>query len=158
MSEQRDVKVGFIGAGRMATALAGGLIVSGFTTAKNVWASDTFESAREKFAQETGAQAVKSNLTIMEQAEIIILSVKPQHVVDILEEIKGAHTDQHLVVSIAAGCPLSLFVEKLGTDARLIRVMPNTPCLVKQGASAFARGGKATEADADLVESLLSTV
>jgi len=142
----------------MATALAGGLIASGFTTAENVWASDTFDSARERFARETGAQAVESNLTIMKQADVVILSVKPQHVSEILEEIQQAHTDQHLVVSIAAGCPLSLFVEKLGTDARLIRVMPNTPCLVKQGASAFARGGQATEEDASLVESLLSTV
>ncbi len=75
----------------MATALAGGLIASGFTTAKNVWASDTFDSARERFARETGAQAVESNLTVMEHAEVIILSVKPQHVTDVLEEIKG-HT------------------------------------------------------------------
>lgn len=142
----------------MATALAGGLIASGFTTAENVFASDTFDSARESFARETGAQVVESNLTIMEQAEVIILSVKPHHVADVLEEIQGSFTNQHLIVSIAAGCPLSLFIEKLGASARLVRVMPNTPCLVKEGASGFARGGQATEEDARLVESLLSTV
>lgn len=142
----------------MATALAGGLIASGFTTAENVFASDTFDSARESFARETGAQVVESNLTIMEQAEVIILSVKPHHVADVLEEIQGPFTNQHLIVSIAAGCPLSLFIEKLGASARLVRVMPNTPCLVKEGASGFARGGQATEEDARLVESLLSTV
>ncbi len=142
----------------MATALAGGLIASGFTTAENVFASDTFDSARESFARETGAQVVESNLTIMEQAEVIILSVKPHHVADVLEEIQGSYTNQHLIVSIAAGCPLSLFIEKLGASARLVRVMPNTPCLVKEGASGFARGGQATEEDARLVESLLSTV
>lgn len=142
----------------MATALAGGLISSGFTTAENIWASDTYEAAREKFTRETGVQTVKANQTVIEQAEIIILSVKPQHVPDVLQEINGALTEQHLLVSIAAGCPLSLFVEKLGKTARLIRVMPNTPCLVKQGASAFSRGGQATDEDASLVETLLSTV
>ncbi|QDV48626.1 pyrroline-5-carboxylate reductase [Gimesia fumaroli] len=158
MSDSKNRNVGFIGAGRMATALAAGLISSGFTSADHVSASDTYEAARDSFTRETGAQAVESNLTVVEQSEIIVLSVKPQHVAEVLEEIKETLTDQQLLVSIAAGCPLSLFVEKLGKTKRLIRVMPNTPCLVKQGASAFARGGQASETDASLVESLLSTV
>ncbi|QDT40474.1 Pyrroline-5-carboxylate reductase [Gimesia alba] len=158
MSDHKNVKVGFIGAGRMATALGAGLISSGFTKPDHVSASDTYDAARETFTRETGAQAVESNLAVVEQSEIIVLSVKPQHVSEVLEEIKGTLTDQQLLVSIAAGCPLSLFVEKLGKTKRLIRVMPNTPCLVKQGASAFARGGQASETDASLVESLLSTV
>jgi len=142
----------------MATALAGGLISSGFTTADNVCASDTYETAREKFAHETGASTLASNQTITEQSDIVILAVKPQQLPDVLAEIKAAVTDRQLLVSIAAGSPLSLFLETLGSSNRVIRVMPNTPCLVKQGASAFARGGTATEADASLVESLLSTV
>ena len=158
MSDSRLMKVGFIGAGRMATALAGGLISSGFTTADNVCASDTYETAREKFAHETGASTLASNQTITEQSDIVILAVKPQQLPDVLAEIKAAVTDRQLLVSIAAGSPLSLFLETLGSSIRVIRVMPNTPCLVKQGASAFARGGTATEADASLVESLLSTV
>lgn len=158
MSDTQNIKVGFIGAGRMATALAAGLVSSGFTSADRIIASDTYEAARDAFTRETGAQAVESNLNVVEQSDIVILSVKPQHVAEVLSEIKTAITDQKLLVSIAAGCPLSLFVEKVGNNRRLIRVMPNTPCLVKQGASAFARGGQASEADASLVESLLSTV
>lgn len=152
------MKVGFIGAGRMATALAGGLISSGFATADDVCASDTYEAAREKFAHETGAATLESNITIAEQSDVVIFSVKPQQIPDVLQEIKGAITTRQLLVSIAAGSPLSLFLNTLGETIRIIRVMPNTPCLVKQGASAFARGGKATPADASLVESLLSTV
>ncbi|MAC50965.1 MAG: pyrroline-5-carboxylate reductase [Gimesia sp.] len=158
MTKQSLSKVGFIGAGRMATALAGGLISSGFTTKDHVCASDTYEAASEKFAQETGARSVSSNQRVMEQAEIIILSVKPQQIPDVLQEIKSSVTSQHLLISIAAGCPLSLFLDTLGDFTRMIRVMPNTPCLVKQGASAFARGGQASTEDATLVESLLSTV
>ncbi|MCR9230643.1 MAG: pyrroline-5-carboxylate reductase [bacterium] len=158
MSDSRQMKVGFIGAGRMATALAGGLISSGFTSAENVCASDTYESAREKFAHETGATTLEANLTVAEQSDIVILAVKPQQLPDVLQELKGTITEKQLLVSIAAGSPLSLFLETLGDSIRVIRVMPNTPCLVKQGASAFARGGNATEADASLVDSLLSTV
>ena len=158
MSDSRQMKVGFIGAGRMATALAGGLISSGFTSAENVCASDTYESARENFAHETGATTLEANLTVAEQSDIVILAVKPQQLPDVLQELKGTITEKQLLVSIAAGSPLSLFLETLGDSIRVIRVMPNTPCLVKQGASAFARGGKATEADASLVDSLLSTV
>ena len=158
MSDSRQMKVGFIGAGRMATALAGGLISSGFTSAENVCASDTYESAREKFAHETGATTLEANLTVAELSDIVILAVKPQQLPDVLQELKGTITEKQLLVSIAAGSPLSLFLETLGDSIRVIRVMPNTPCLVKQGASAFARGGKATEADASLVDSLLSTV
>lgn len=158
MSDSRQMKVGFIGAGRMATALAGGLISSGFTSVENVCASDTYESAREKFAHETGATTLEANLTVAEQSDIVILAVKPQQLPDVLQELKGTITGKQLLVSIAAGSPLSLFLETLGDSIRVIRVMPNTPCLVKQGASAFARGGNATEADASLVDSLLSTV
>ena len=158
MSDSRQMKVGFIGAGRMATALAGGLISSGFTSAENVSASDTYESAQEKFAHETGATALGANITVAEQSDVVILAVKPQQLPDVLQELKGTITQKQLLVSIAAGSPLSLFLETLGDSIRVIRVMPNTPCLVKQGASAFARGGKATEEDASLVDSLLSTV
>ncbi|WP_145103737.1 pyrroline-5-carboxylate reductase [Gimesia panareensis] len=158
MSDSRQMKVGFIGAGRMATALAGGLISSGFTSADNVCASDTYESAREKFNQETGADTLTSNITVAEQSDIVILAVKPQQLPGVLQELKGTITHKQLLVSIAAGSPLALFLETLGDSIRVIRVMPNTPCLVKQGASAFARGGKATEDDASLVDSLLSTV
>lgn len=158
MSENQCVKVGFIGAGRMATALAGGLISAGFTTVENVWASDKFESAKTRFTKETGAQTLETNLAIMAQADVIILAVKPQQMAEVVQEIKVSLKSQHLIVSIAAGSPLSLFLEVLGENTRLIRVMPNTPCLVGQGASAFSRGGQATDEDASLVESLLSTV
>lgn len=158
MSENERVKVGFIGAGRMATALAGGLISAGFATVEHVWASDKFEAARTEFALETGAQVVESNLTVIEEAEVIILAVKPQQMIDVVQEIESSLNAKHLIVSIAAGCSLSFFLDELGKATRLIRVMPNTPCLVNQGASAFSRGGQATDEDACLVESLLSTV
>jgi pyrroline-5-carboxylate reductase len=89
---------------------------------------------------------------------VLLLAVKPQHVGGVLNQLKAGFEDRHLMVSIAAGVPLSTFGQALGSGRRLIRVMPNTPCLVGAGASAFALGGAANADDAGLVEELLSAV
>jgi len=155
---QDEPRVGFIGAGRMATALAGGLSAAGFTTTEAIMASDIVESAREAFARATGSRAVEDNAEVLAGSDIVVLAVKPQQVDEVLDGIAAGVTTGHLVVSIAAGITLSRLAVALGDDRRLIRVMPNTPCLVGLSASAFAVGGAATDADAELVERLLSTV
>jgi len=87
-----------------------------------------------------------------------VLAVKPQHMPAVLKEIAKGVEGRHLFVSVAAGVPLSAMASALGQNTRIIRVMPNTPCLVGAGATAFARGAKATEEDAALVERLFSTI
>ncbi len=142
----------------MATALARGLIGAEFTAREQVMASDVSREALSAFVKESGARAADSNVDVMRAANIVILAVKPQQMSAVLAEI-AAHTQpSHLVISIAAGIPLSTLAESLGADKRLVRVMPNTPCLVAAGASAFALGGAATPDDARLVSQLLSTV
>jgi pyrroline-5-carboxylate reductase len=84
--------------------------------------------------------------------------VKPQHVSEVLTEVRSELKPSHLIVSIAAGVPLKSISAIIGENSRVVRVMPNTPCLVGCGASAYAIGGGATSADAELVGKLLSTV
>ncbi len=151
-------RIGFIGAGRMATALARGLIRAQFTDARSIVASDVSDDARKRFAAETDAAAAAANADVVARADIVVLAVKPQHMSAVLDELRQHVTSAHLVVSIAAGVPLKTLAAALGDGARLARVMPNTPCLVQRGASAFATGGAATRADAQLVERLLATV
>ena len=151
-------RVGFIGAGKMATALARGLVSAGFTTAEQIVASDVYPAARQQFAQETKSRAVATNAEVVSASQIVILAVKPQQMSGVLAELKGHVTAQHLVISIAAGVPLKTLVTGLGETVRLVRVMPNTPCLVGASASGFAVGGAATKEDAALVEQLLSAV
>ena len=91
------------------------------------------------------------------QAEIVLLAVKPGQLMSVAEEIRPVLSARHLVVSIAAGVTLAKLGDWFGTQ-RLVRVMPNTPCLVACGASAFALGAKATEADADTVQAMMSSV
>jgi pyrroline-5-carboxylate reductase len=151
--------LGFIGAGRMATALAKGCIEARLLPASAVLASDPIEEARAKFAAESpGAQLVADNAAVLAGAETIVLAVKPQMMSAVLAEIRAHVKPQHLLISIAAGVTLGRLADGLPVGTRLIRVMPNTPCLVGLGASCFARGKSATADDAALVERLLTSV
>jgi pyrroline-5-carboxylate reductase len=151
--------LGFIGAGRMATALANGCVNSGLVPAPHVLASDPSEAARNKFAAGIpGARLAVDNVAVLEGAETIILAVKPQMMSAVLAEIRPHVTPRHLLISIAAGVSLSRLAEELATETRLVRVMPNTPCLIGQGASCYSRGASATAEDADLVDQLLNSV
>lgn len=151
-------RVGFIGAGKMATALARGLVAAGFTSADRIVACDVIAEARKQFAAETTARAVESNADVVAAAEIVILAVKPQQMSGVLAELKTKITPQHLVISIAAGVSTKALAAGLGEQTRIVRVMPNTPCLVGHSASGFAIGGAATSQDKALVEQLLSAV
>ena len=148
---------GFIGPGQMATALARGFVKSGFLPAERIVASDPVAEIRTRFIKETGGRCVASNADVAREADVLFLAVKPQQMPAVLEELSGVVTARHLVVSIAAGVPLKAMT-RLGASARLVRVMPNTPCLLGEGASAFALGGGANDDDGRLVEQMLSTV
>jgi pyrroline-5-carboxylate reductase len=153
-AQTQTLRIAFIGAGRMATALARGLIAAGVTRSQDVVASDVSPEACSGFETSTSASTTSSNREAIRGQEVIVLAVKPQTMAGVLAEIGGDVTADQLVIWI----PLATLTNALGEQTRLVRVMPNTPCLVGEGASAFSRGGTATEEDARLVESLLSTV
>jgi len=150
--------IGFLGAGKMATALAKGIVSAGLVSPSQIRASDPLPGALAAFARETKAKTTSSNSAIVEFAKVIILAVKPGNVAELLEEIHPALTPQHLVISIAAGVPISKLEGSLGHSARVIRVMPNTPALVSASATAYATGKAATAADAALAQRLFSAV
>jgi pyrroline-5-carboxylate reductase len=142
----------------MATALAKGLVSARFATTDSILASDPLATTRETFARTSGGRCVASNLEVVRGADVLVLAVKPAHVAEVLAEIHTEVQARHLFISIAAGVPLKTLIAPLGSHARLARVMPNTPCLVGAGASAYALGGGATAEDGRLVARLLETV
>jgi pyrroline-5-carboxylate reductase len=150
--------IGFLGAGKMGAALARGFIHAELVVPKDIIAGDPHDAAREKFAEEVGANVTKSNAEVARSANVLILAVKPNHVADVLAELRGQFTNNHLLISIAAGVTLGKLEGALPPDARVIRVMPNTPALVGAAASAFALGKSATAADGELAKKLLSAV
>jgi len=149
--------IGFLGAGKMAEALAKGIVAAGVSPPEKIWASDVDAARREALAKLGVATAV-SNAEVVAQADLLVLAVKPNVVGPLLEEIAPAVEARHLVVSIAAGVPLAFLEERLPARTRVIRVMPNTPCLVGATAAAFARGTHATEEDEGVVSTLLNAV
>ncbi|MDR3458911.1 MAG: pyrroline-5-carboxylate reductase [Verrucomicrobiae bacterium] len=153
-----QLKIGFLGAGKMATALARGFLNAGLVKANQLVAADPFETARQHFTAETGAKSAVNNVAVTKAANVLILATKPDQITAVLAEISGAFTKNHLLISIAAGVTLTRLEAALPAGARVIRVMPNTPALVGAGASGFALGKNATAGDGELAKKLLSAV
>lgn len=151
--------IGFIGAGQMARALAAGFVRAGLVAAPQIVASDPSEAALDSFGQAVaGAQAVKDNAAVASRAEVLILAVKPQQVPAALADLRAHVHPEHLIISIAAGVKLATIAKAIDKPVRLARVMPNTPCLVGQSASAYCLGSTANAEDAKRIGSLLSAV
>ena len=150
--------IGFLGAGKMATALARGFVRAGIVTAGQVIASDPSEAARASFAEEVGAKTTASNPEVAKFAHVLVLAVKPDQAGGVLADVRDHFTGEHCLISIAAGVPLARLEAGLGIGARLIRVMPNTPALVGASATAFALGKSALPEDGELAQRLFSSV
>ena len=144
------LKGGSIGAGKMGEALIRSMLFLEDMQI-SIIASDVSEERRELMNKLDGVEATESNLKVVDESDVVFIAVKPQNIDEVLDEIKDTGK---LVVSIAAGIPLRRLEEKL-TKARVIRVMPNTPCLVSEMAGGFALGARATEADAETLLNLL---
>src|SRR5256885_927681 len=150
--------IGFLGAGKMAMALAKGFIRAGLVSTRQILAADPSENAIEAFTKEVGARAIAFNPDVVQFAKVLILAVKPDQVPGVLAEIRDQFTDEHLLFSIAAGVPIAKLEASLGTGKRVIRVMPNTPALVGASATAYALGKHALSDDGELAQKLFSAV
>ncbi|HTI71786.1 MAG TPA: pyrroline-5-carboxylate reductase [Candidatus Limnocylindria bacterium] len=150
--------IGFLGAGKMATALARGFLNAGLVAPNQLWASDPFEAARTAFALETGGQVTAANREVVTACDIVIIAVKPGQVAGVLVELREVFEKKHLLLSIAAGVTLEKLEYAAPEGTRVIRVMPNTPALVGASASAYALGSLATKADAVVAQQLLGSV
>jgi len=156
--------VGFVGCGAMGEALARGLVGAGVLSAGDITASIRTPARRavlERFGATVVGDAISGGgaAAVAAAADVVVIGVKPGAVPAVLDAL-APHLDvgRHLVVSIAAGVPLAALEGRLPAGARVARVMPNTPCLVGEGASVYAMGGAATPADADTVDALLASV
>lgn len=153
-----DQTIGFIGAGQMAKALAGGFVAAGLVHPGQLVACDPVIAAGTSFLDKVpGAILASSIADVLRAADVIVLAVKPQSMAGVLAEVSSQKPAGKLFVSIAAGVTLAKLEAGLGTG-RVIRVMPNTPALVGQGASAYSLGPAASADDGKLVGQLLAAV
>jgi len=143
------MKLGFIGSGKMASALVKGVLQAGICNPGDITISDTYGEAATKLAGATGVRAVDANRRVVDSSDVIVLAVKPGDAIDLLKELSSGAGDSgsKLLISIAAGLTLERLENAAGSGFRVVRVMPNTPALILQGAAAFASGSKATSED-----------
>ena len=149
---------GFVGAGQMAGALIRGMIRAGVAAGPEIAATDVHGLTLDRLAADTGLHAAGSNVELARACSIVVLAVKPQQIGAVLDELRPALTADHLVLSIAAGVPISRLARGLGPGPRLIRVMPNTPSLVNAGAAGYCLGPGAGDADEARVKACLDAV
>jgi pyrroline-5-carboxylate reductase len=151
------MKLGFIGSGKMASALVHGAVSSRAFAREEIFVGDAVPGVAEKLAADAQVKAAASNEGLARQADALVLCVKPVDALDALRALRGQLAGK-LIVSIVAGLPLAALQEAAGPEARVVRVMPNTPALIHRGAAAYSPGRTATPEDAALTEKLFGAV
>jgi pyrroline-5-carboxylate reductase len=155
-----DRRIGFIGSGAMAEALAGGLLASGVDRTR-LLASDVNEARRHAFEARIGVATTTDNARVARESDVVVIAVKPGAVAAVLEGMRRSAADEIgrvLWVSIAAGVPLAALEAGLGAPARILRAMPNTPALVRAGATGFVGSAGATRGDRAAARALFESV
>uniref|UniRef100_A0A1B0D210 Pyrroline-5-carboxylate reductase n=1 Tax=Phlebotomus papatasi TaxID=29031 RepID=A0A1B0D210_PHLPP len=142
----------------MAQAMAKGFIAAGLSKAENMIASchPADQLSAEAFAS-LGAQCIVKNVPVVEKSDIVFVSVKPSVVPIALGDVKPVSNGK-LFLSIAMGVTIRQLEMKLAEEARVVRVMPNTPAIIRKGCSVFVRGSKATDKDVKITQTLLRSV
>ncbi len=149
--------LGFIGAGNMGGALIEGIISMGVYGPDRIFIYDVSTERMESLKRDTGVNVVSSGRELVENVSTVLLAVKPKEVSKVVLELKDL-LKTRLVVSIAAGVRLQQYLDVLGEDARVVRVMPNTPALVLKGTSAISSSSKCSSDDVALVRDIFGAV
>jgi pyrroline-5-carboxylate reductase len=157
-NQQPQRAIGFVGGGKMATALIKGLLAAGLYTADQIWASDVDAPKLATLRRRFKVGTTTDNAALVRDARVIVIAVKPQIIDAVLAQMRPSVTPRKLFVSIAAGVTTARLEAGLGDGARVLRVMPNTPALLGKGMSALVRGCHATPADERLGLRLLRAV
>lgn len=150
-------KIAFIGAGNMVRSIVAGLVASGYP-AKNITATAPSETRRLPLEQDYGIQTTSDNLAAAQDADVVVLSVKPQMMADVCKPLQEVNFSNKLVISIAAGINARRLDEMLATPLNLVRVMPNTPSLLGKGMSGLYANSDVAAEDKAFAAQLMQAV
>jgi pyrroline-5-carboxylate reductase len=154
----KDKRVGFLGAGNMGEALIKGLVTAGVVPGDRLTVTDVRAERLTQLREQYGVRAGADNRALARDSDVIVLCVKPQVMDQVLKEIAAEVSRAKLLISVAAGVATSRMRTALGTESRLIRVMPNTPALVLEGVTAIARGDGLEPGDLDVASEIFGAV
>ncbi|HEY6293223.1 MAG TPA: pyrroline-5-carboxylate reductase [Terriglobia bacterium] len=151
-------KLALIGAGKLGEGLLSSLLASQLIPAERVWATVAHQPRADYLGQKYGVRTGTSNSAAVAGASLVLICLKPQQVKGVLHEVKKNLRRDALLISVAASVTTRLIEGELGHAARIVRAMPNTPCLIRQGMTAIARGSHATDEDVQLAETLFRSM
>src|SRR5256712_7297151 len=151
-------KIGVVGAGDMGEAMIRGLLAANLVPPTAICGTDVRLERLKELGRQYGIQIAADNPELVRHADVVILAVKPQIIEPVLREVAHALTRQKLMISIAAGVSTARLRTIVGKDARLIRVMPNTPALVLEGVTAIAKAEGLESDDLDTAGEIFSAV
>lgn len=151
------MKIGFIGLGNMATAMIGGILKQGIFKAEDIIGADVFKVAQEKAEELFHIKIAKDNTSVVLEADIIILSVKPQFYETVISEIRDCMSTNKTVITIAPGKTLEWLTEKFQKPTKLVRCMPNTPALIMEGSTGVCHNNLLNEDEIKYILEVLSS-
>ena len=150
------MKLGVIGLGNMATAMIGGIVKAGVFAASDITGSDASADQRQKAEKDLGINTCKDNGDVIKCSDYVIIAVKPQIYADVLPQIKSSMNKDQVVISIAPGKTISYLEDNLAADAKIVRLMPNTPALVGEGCTGVCRNARVSDEEFEFVLKILS--
>lgn len=150
------MKLGFIGCGNMAQAMIGGIISANLIDKNEIIASDGYEPSLKKAQENLGINTTMDNKEVASKSEIVVLSVKPQFYNNVIEEISPVISENTIIVTIAPGQTLEGLRKAFAKDVKIVRTMPNTPAMVREGMTAMCANEMVTKDEVEKVKSILS--
>ncbi|XP_018604712.1 pyrroline-5-carboxylate reductase 3 isoform X2 [Scleropages formosus] len=153
--EKPDLNIGFIGAGNMAFGITKGILCSGEVQPRKVMVSAPSSNNLGRF-QELGVAVTHSNTEVVTASRLVFLAVKPHLIPRVLAEIAPSVTREHVIISVAAGVTIATLEELLPPESVVLRLMPNLPCMVQEGALLFSLGSRAGPQEGAVLKALLA--
>lgn len=154
------MKIGFIGLGNMATAMIGGIINNNIVNPSDIIGASKTEKSRQKAQDSFSIMCVDNNIECAKEADVLILSVKPQVYPEVIGEIRNSVKKDCIIVSIAPGKTIKWLEEQFNTgdniNRKIVRCMPNTPALVLEGCTGVCKNENVSEKDFECVLNILN--
>jgi len=151
-------RIGIIGTGKMGEALVAGLLKSGSASKDDLLATDILPERRQHMTGTYGVTCLEDNAELVRLCRTVIIAVQPRDVKAVLASIRSALTEEHVLVSIAAGTTSNFILRELGKPQPLIRAMPNNPCLVGEGMTALAPSPAVSQEQLEHMKAIFASV
>ncbi|MDF2556328.1 MAG: pyrroline-5-carboxylate reductase [Bacillales bacterium] len=152
------MKIGFIGTGNMGMAIIKGYLAADKSLAENIYATDlNFEQLKNN-ASDLGIQLCQTNTEVVTNSDVVVLAVKPNVYEQVLTEIKHLVSENHILVSIAAGITIAQIEQTLHKSVKVVRTMPNTPAMVNEGITALSRNNQVSDGEFEFVMQIFRSI